>query len=301
MKKFNKIMSLVLILIIFLGTVNVYACSNLHNEMQSLINEDGSKILKSENLKNLEELHNYISNNISRYVIKNQDGTVTISKQIYKINISPYLIKKYITMIDEINKGVKLGIIYFDKNLSAQVIDDVENYVYNRGNNTLKEYMNNYSTKDVGIMSLPDEPPYFNITYTCHKNAKELQDVYDAAEATRIINPNVNPWLVTVGYWAGKVREGGDWDYKRELGWNTEYKIIIGGKVDYVHGEDIGNIHYGYTGRSIGFSQFTLKSAAGLVQVLSGTAKKEWFNSYFDDPKDQYAIQRGIDMYNNGL
>ncbi|KYH30783.1 hypothetical protein CLTEP_24920 [Clostridium tepidiprofundi DSM 19306] len=301
MKKFNKIMSLVLILIIFLGTVNVYAYSNLHNEMQSLINEDGSKILKAENLKNLEELHNYISNNISRYVIKNQDGTVTISKQIYKINISPYLIKKYITMIDEINKGVKLGIIYFDKNLSAQVIDDVENYVYNRRNNTLKEYMNNYSTKDVGIMSLPDEPPYFNITYTCHKNAKELQDVYDAAEATRIINPNVNPWLVTVGYWVGKVREGGDWDYKRELGWNTEYKIIIGGKVDYVYGEDIGNIHYGYTGRSVGFSQVTLKSAAGLVQVLSGTAKKEWFNSYFDDPKDQYAIQRGIDMYNNGL
>jgi hypothetical protein len=44
-----------------------------------------------------------------------------------------------------------------------------------------------------------------------------------------------------------------------------------------------------------------LKSAAGLIQVLSGTAKKEWFNSYFDYPKDQYSIQRGIDMYNMGL
>lgn len=62
-------------------------------------------------------------------------------------------------------------------------------------------------------------------------------------------------------------------------------------------GETIGNFHYGYVGSEI-FGPNTLKAAAGIVQITSGTAKLEWFSSYFDDPKDQADIQWGINVYN---
>lgn len=63
-------------------------------------------------------------------------------------------------------------------------------------------------------------------------------------------------------------------------------------------GEAIGNFHYGYVGRSI-FSATTLKSAAGLVQIGVGTSNIKFYKSFFDDPKDQAQIQKGIDKYNS--
>lgn len=215
-----------------------------------------------------------------------------MTKHIYDISASAQLIDEYIYSIESINKGVKLGLLYYNDNLLPQSIDNIVEYVYSN---------KAYKTSEPINRSMPDEPPYFNITYTCHRNADELQNVYEAYVSAMMYNPSIDPWLATSSYWASKVMEGGDWDYKRELGWNNEYKIIIGGVVDYVPGEDIGNIHYGYTGTSIDFTPSILLSVAGIVQILSGTARPEWFDSYFDDLNDQAAIQRGIDMYNDGF
>ncbi|WP_307188859.1 polymorphic toxin type 44 domain-containing protein [Caldicellulosiruptor acetigenus] len=104
-----------------------------------------------------------------------------------------------------------------------------------------------------------------------------------------------------VAFWTSKVREGGDWDYKLIYGWNKLYKIIINGNVKYVYGEDIGNINYGYTGRSLPLPAVVLCSAAGLVQILSGTWDIFYYKSYFDDQKDQEAIMKGISWYEQGL
>lgn len=62
--------------------------------------------------------------------------------------------------------------------------------------------------------------------------------------------------------------------------------------------EAIGNFHYGYVGRAI-FSGVTLKSTAGMYQLVSETSSAKFYNSFFDDPKDQTQIQLGIDKYNS--
>lgn len=68
-------------------------------------------------------------------------------------------------------------------------------------------------------------------------------------------------------------------------------------------GEDIGNIHYAYVGRSRGFSTNTLCMAGGLVQILTsrGAALFQFsFDSYYDAPTDQAAIRRGALWYDTG-
>ncbi|WP_346428447.1 polymorphic toxin type 44 domain-containing protein [Brevibacillus halotolerans] len=57
-------------------------------------------------------------------------------------------------------------------------------------------------------------------------------------------------------------------------------------------------MHYGYVGR-YHFGTSTLLSGAGMVQVLSDTAKLSWLDSYFDDPTDQKATRRRINWYLN--
>ena len=95
---------------------------------------------------------------------------------------------------------------------------------------------------------------------------------------------------------ASKVRPGGEWDYKQTYGATTTY--IFGGMT--VRGEDLGNMHYGYVGSASGFSSTLLKSAAGAVQIYSGTSYIGWYKTYFDDPRDQTFISKGISYWENG-
>ncbi|MET3505367.1 polymorphic toxin type 44 domain-containing protein [Halalkalibacter oceani] len=89
------------------------------------------------------------------------------------------------------------------------------------------------------------------------------------------------------------VKSNGPWDLKRTLGTNTYYTFRWGRYT----GEHIGNAHYEYMGKKLNYTNYTLKFAAGFVQILSGTSDIRFWNSYFDDPRDQEAIQHGIDIY----
>jgi hypothetical protein len=107
-------------------------------------------------------------------------------------------------------------------------------------------------------------------------------------------------------YFASMVHGGGEWDFKTVIGWDSTKICYIsscygypGGRYYVLRGEDIGNIHFGYVGSTL-FSPATLLTAAGFVQILSGTSELSWYNSYFDDPNDQAAIQRGINYFNTG-
>lgn len=63
--------------------------------------------------------------------------------------------------------------------------------------------------------------------------------------------------------------------------------------------DDIGNIHYGYVGRVI-FSTNTLLKAGGIVQIYAGTSDWSYWNSNFDDPRDQWAIKLGAELWDKG-
>ncbi len=88
---------------------------------------------------------------------------------------------------------------------------------------------------------------------------------------------------------------------------------------------DLGNYHYGATGKAFGFFLFTedfLLQQAGAAQMKAGTSKPEWqkyetieisaghgetrpvkgpgmLPPYGDDPADQKMIQQGFNYYNN--
>ncbi len=95
--------------------------------------------------------------------------------------------------------------------------------------------------------------------------------------------------------WVNKVREHGDWDYKKQ-----DPKF-----------EDFGNYHYAITARAIGFSPDTIRRAAGAVQVLQGYlnpgrydprhGRPYLFAPYGDDPFDQAWINEGIRDYDTGF
>lgn len=52
----------------------------------------------------------------------------------------------------------------------------------------------------------------------CENNYQTLSDYYYQMLRLSVINPNLSPWGATVGFWIGKVAEGGDWDYKVQPG-----------------------------------------------------------------------------------
>lgn len=130
-----------------------------------------------------------------------------------------------------------------------------------------------------------------DIMYTTRKHASELRSVYDNAPfGTRNLTAGL--------YFAERVRYGGIWDYKATLGTTTQYYVSdVGARMA---GESIGNFHYDYVGSSC-FSATVLKSAAGMAQLINGTSSWSYWNTFFDDPRDQQQIQKGIDWYNAGL
>lgn len=100
-------------------------------------------------------------------------------------------------------------------------------------------------------------------------------------------------------YFAEKVGTGMDWDYKSNVykGY-TKTGLCIAGKWYFY---DVpGNVAYGYAGRAAGFKAVTLKVMAGLKQKnddkKNGKELKSKDSNY-DEPRDQDAVQAGIDLY----
>jgi len=118
------------------------------------------------------------------------------------------------------------------------------------------------------------------------RHAQELRNIKNSSR--------FNGTVEAINYFYNRVKNGGAWDYKVYLGVKTKYYDPDLRRT--MTGETIGNFHYGYVGRVL-FSAGILKSAAGVVQIATGTSNTSWMRSYFDDPKDQRDIQSGIDAY----
>jgi len=198
----------------------------------------------------------------------NTDGTISIdynsllnSNNLYESDIN--FLKDFITRL---NNLINLSAIKLDNNLLISSVKDVKQ------NNSI----------------LP-RIPIIDIMGETRSHAATLKSVYDNAIFS-------TKHLVAGQYFAERVKSGGVWDYKSYLGTNTLY--YVEDLNTNMTGEAIGNFHYGYVGRSV-FSATTLKSSAGMYQIYSGTSSIKYWDSFFDDPKDQAQIQKGIDKYNS--
>ena len=111
---------------------------------------------------------------------------------------------------------------------------------------------------------------------------------------------NEHGFIKSAIFFAEKVRPGGEWDLKSRDDWGLKSGTT------YIYGDeelrydDIGNIHYGYVG-SVLFGADTLLNMGGVIQIFSGTSKWSFRKHNFDDPRDQWAIQFGIDLRKKGL
>jgi hypothetical protein len=95
-----------------------------------------------------------------------------------------------------------------------------------------------------------------------------------------------------------QVQSGGPWDFKSNF--LKQYRnagVVFNGK-KYRY-DMPGNFHYGFVGAAAGIRTWLLKYAAGQAQLKSGTSKKEFHCTDFDDPEDQAYIELGIQLYDN--
>ncbi|MFO3797074.1 MAG: polymorphic toxin type 44 domain-containing protein, partial [Anaerolineales bacterium] len=121
------------------------------------------------------------------------------------------------------------------------------------------------------------------------------------AETLRQTHQKMGPLgrLVTVPIWIGLVKGDGPWDFKPEQkkwGWNN-----LTGPMELaglqVRRDAFSNIHYGYVGRSLGYSRWFLELGAGIAQIQAGDSRWVYWKTWFDDPVDNAAIRAGMDLY----
>lgn len=123
-----------------------------------------------------------------------------------------------------------------------------------------------------------------NVVSLVELNRSELEGVYN----TYVTFEPGRAFDFTLGWWVGKVKEGGDWDYKVKEGyspWYKEFTMIMYNGFREVHNSKwLGNYNYGYTGEFL-FSLSTL--------LKGGDAISELINGVPDEPEVKGTIERG--------
>ncbi len=282
-KTLCMLITLTLICSFFVQNIYAKTLTEINNnnlsEFGTIVIENG----KEYDLSKLEDAKIYFENNDKiRDILKNKTALALkkdLEKNISRVLNSPELSKKYQKDIKNLQESGFLDAFSISQSKIQEFTENIQPVVRVLSNFSLE------SRLQINKQSMFDNyNSIFNIIYSGSNDAT-------LAAQSAYVNTSI--------YFASKVREGGDWDYKRDLGWNTYYNTYIDGSYYNLPGEDIGNIHFGYVGKTM-FADFILKSAAGFVQILSGTSNISYYDSYWDDPNDQQAIQRGIDYYKNG-
>lgn len=93
------------------------------------------------------------------------------------------------------------------------------------------------------------------------------------------------------------------WDHKDYIREAYGHNSILKGKI--ISYDVWSNIHYGYVGRSVGFSETVLLAGAGYAQLWNSGGYDGWLLralqqnplSAMDDPRDQEAIKLGVKLF----
>ena len=126
-------------------------------------------------------------------------------------------------------------------------------------------------------------------------NAQTLREKLNAVRQISRYSGTDLSFVVTFDF-IDRVRPNGEWDFKSQEEWNLSPNYLYQYNNHILRYDDIGNIHYGYVGREL-FSTNALLWAGGVVQVCTGTSKWEYWQSCFDDPRDQEMIYFGSQLW----
>lgn len=261
-------------------TANTQTNAKIQGEVSTTSqNQEKSKSTdpyESEEAKEINEIHQYIVQNYKNDIKLNKNGTIEISN-LDKLISEKKFKKEYKEWITSVNYCIKNGSIKLNNDFQIQAIPS-EKMKIERSSSFFED----------SKVSLASERT-FDLNSVAWRNGQDM------ANFSKSMRPQGAAGRGAVyAYFAYRERTGGLWDYKQTLGLNTEYKVTIGGSTFTLTGEQIGNIHYGYVGIAADIPGVTLRSAAGLAQIMAGTYKMSYWSSYFDDPRDQVEINRGI-------
>lgn len=240
---------------------------NLNNTFLDIYNY--SKELETEKLQTDEEVYAFILQNKENVTV-NSDGLLVVNyDDIY--------------LLEDITEEEKNNVESFINSINSLVVNQAISI-----NQDLVFTFVQEPEAEVAVRTRAAQP-IISIMYSTRQHKNTLKSVFDNA-------PFTTKHAVAGMYFAVRVQSNGEWDLKVPLGVNTTYYVDDLGYS--MTGEAIGNFHYGYVGRAV-FSATTLKSAAGMYQVISGTSSIKYYKTFFDDPRDTAQIQKGIDKYNS--
>ena len=286
----KKIVSLFLVCALFISmSCSSFAKSSVQDDNVSVLNEKYS----SYDFSNVENVSKLYKNDVEFQKIVNE---FTLDEMTNNLAEAVKMAK------DKNNKYNKELNLYLDELKELGAIDANCNIIATTKAEQPSIQQDSTKSSSMATSSVPS----FDMRGKCITNASTMSATYSAYYNLYLISSNYNyivaaasAYLSTGTFFASKVKTGGEWDYKATLGYATTYKITYCGYTFYYTGEIIGNFHYGFTGATT-FSDTVLLTAAGFVQILSGTSQLQYYSSYFDDPMDQSWIQEGIDTYDAG-
>lgn len=95
------------------------------------------------------------------------------------------------------------------------------------------------------------------------------------------------------------------YDIKRRFSWSQDLQYIFHGEV--IDFDDTGNICFGVIAKAAGISEWIAQVGAGgynFLEAAKGNGlkeawkyEKEWWRTFFDDPRDNEAIKKGFEYY----
>ena len=199
-------------------------------------------------------------------------------------------IKRFINA-DEIlglnGEGARYNLFAYCGNNPIQYVDSIGQYPVEVGEDTASS-KRDYSGICYALFKHKVVDITSRLDHAMKENATCLKNYY-----------NEHNYIETAAFFAKHVQGGGEWDLKSQDSWsiNRETVYLYNGKL--LRYDDIGNIHYGYVGRVV-FSETLLLVAAGAAQIADHSSKWSYYQSYFDDPRDQAAIRFGYHLWDAG-
>ncbi|MCR5667772.1 MAG: hypothetical protein K6G05_01820 [Lachnospiraceae bacterium] len=189
---------------------------------------------------------------------------------------------EYISEINHVNDLVDIGVGYFDVNghfvcYDAETIED-NVYRYDKQKERDDKYLAKYDAAY----------PILSAYKIASDNKRYIRDTF---QSIAVVDP-VSAYGATVAIWVGKVRTGGEWDYKNVNGYapyNRKWTAYQKNKSSIKTSEWFGNYNYGFTGRVL-FTKDTL--------LLGGDAVSYVHNKAVDSPDDKGAIVQGFNESN---
>ncbi|ALS77271.1 hypothetical protein FQ085_13855 [Planococcus sp. ANT_H30] len=254
----------------------------------------------SEKTNNIQELHDLI---IEQNLVRlNEKGQLEINEKANAeyLKVSMSLFNDYTADLKKMNTLVEDDLLTFDENFQPVIYspEEISQIVYEKSLSNPSERII-IDNQPVTIFADPSAPPSRNIKNLVIANRNNLES-FLSSQKSLVKWGGGNPYTATIGYFVGKVKPKGSWDYKTVSGYAPWYKKFLGTFFDgtkVIDSAYIGNYNYGYTGELL-FSKKDLLAAGDGVSIITSfmtNIQKGEFKASLDSEGDKAPVRRGFD------